>query len=237
MLRLIFFIPVLVISTTISAILALLVGLLNPYGRYATAVFRGWARSLLLAAGIKPEISGLENIEPEKSYILIANHQSHMDIPVLTCVLPVPLRIIAKKELFKIPFLGWGMKGVGMLSIDRSNRKKSIDTLKEAEEIIKTHVLSILAFPEGTRSDDGKIHPFKKGPFILAINTGLPLLPVSVSGTRKITPKGKISINPGRVKVMIHPPISTDDLTLGDRHKLVEDFQKTIEKGFIENYE
>jgi 1-acyl-sn-glycerol-3-phosphate acyltransferase len=237
MLRLIFFIPVLVISTTISAILALLVGLLNPYGRYATAVFRGWARSLLLAAGIKPEISGLENIEPEKSYILIANHQSHMDIPVLTCVLPVPLRIIAKKELFKIPFLGWGMKGVGMLSIDRSNRKKSIDTLKEAEEIIKTHVLSILAFPEGTRSDDGKIHPFKKGPFILAINTGLPLLPVSVSGTRKITPKGKISIHPGRVKVIIHPPVSTDNLTLGDRHKLVEDFQKTIQKGFIENYE
>ena len=237
MLRLIFFIPVLVISTTISAILALLVGLLNPYGRYATAVFRGWARSLLLAAGIKPEISGLENIEPEKSYILIANHQSHMDIPVLSCVLPVPLRIIAKKELFKIPFLGWGMKGVGMLSIDRSNRKKSIDTLKEAEEIIKTHVLSILAFPEGTRSDDGKIHPFKKGPFILAINTGLPLLPVSVSGTRKITPKGKISIHPGRVKVIIHPPVSTDNLTLGDRHKLVEDFQKTIQKGFIENYE
>jgi 1-acyl-sn-glycerol-3-phosphate acyltransferase len=237
MLRLIFFIPVLVISTTISAILALLVGLLNPYGRYATAVFRGWARSLLLAAGIKLEISGLENIEPEKSYILIANHQSHMDIPVLTCVLPVPLRIIAKKELFKIPFLGWGMKGVGMLSIDRSNRKKSIDTLKEAEEIIKTHVLSILAFPEGTRSDDGKIHPFKKGPFILAINTGLPLLPVSVSGTRKITPKGKISIHPGRVKVIIHPPVSTDNLTLGDRHKLVEDFQKTIQKGFIENYE
>jgi len=237
MLRLIFFIPVLVISTTISAILALLVGLLNPYGRYATAVLRGWARSLLLAAGIKPEISGLENIEPEKSYILIANHQSHMDIPVLTCVLPVPLRIIAKKELFKIPFLGWGMKGVGMLSIDRSNRKKSIDTLKEAEEIIKTHVLSILAFPEGTRSDDGKIHPFKKGPFILAINTGLPLLPVSVSGTRKITPKGKISIHPGRVKVIIHPPVSTDNLTLGDRHKLVEDFQKTIQKGFIENYE
>ncbi|MEJ2537274.1 MAG: lysophospholipid acyltransferase family protein [Calditrichia bacterium] len=155
----------------------------------------------------------------------------------LTCVLPVPLRIIAKKELFKIPFLGWGMKGVGMLSIDRSNRKKSIDTLKEAEEIIKTHVLSILAFPEGTRSDDGKIHPFKKGPFILAINTGLPLLPVSVSGTRKITPKGKISIHPGRVKVIIHPPVSTDNLTLGDRHKLVEDFQKTIQKGFIENYE
>jgi len=237
MLRLIFFIPVLVISTTISAILALLVGLFNPYGRYATAVFRGWARSLLLTAGIKLEISGLENIEPEKSYILIANHQSQMDIPVLTCVLPVPLRIIAKKELFKIPFLGWGMKGVGMLSIDRSNRKKSIDTLKEAEEIIKTHVLSILAFPEGTRSDDGKIHPFKKGPFILAINTGLPLLPVSVSGTRKITPKGKISIHSGRVKVIIHPPVSTDNLTLGDRHKLVEDFQKTIQKGFIENYE
>ena len=94
-----------------------------------------------------------------------------------------------------------------------------------------------LAFPEGTRSDDGKIHPFKKGPFILAINTGLPLLPVSVSGTRKIIPKGKISIRAGRVKVVIHPPVKTENLSLADRHQLVKDAQATIEKGFIENYE
>jgi 1-acyl-sn-glycerol-3-phosphate acyltransferase len=237
MLRLVFFIPVLAISTTVCALMALIGGIFNHYGKYATAVLRTWAKSLLWAAGIKLEVTGLENVEPDESYILIANHQSHMDIPVLTCGLSVPLRIIAKKELFKIPFLGWGMKAVGMLRIDRSNRKQSFETLKEAEEIIKTHRLSILAFPEGTRSDDGKIHPFKKGPFVLAINTGLPLLPVSVSGTRKIIPKGKISLRAGRVKVYIHPPVATKNLNLGDRNKLVEKVQSIIEKGFIENYE
>jgi len=237
MLRLIFFIPVLVISTTVSALMALIGGIFNHYSKYATAVFRTWARSLVWAAGIKLEVTGLENVEPDESYILIANHQSHMDIPVLTWGLPIPQRIIAKKELFKIPFLGWGMKAVGMLSIDRSNRKQSFETLKEAEEIIKTYRLSILAFPEGTRSNDGKIHPFKKGPFILAINTGLPLLPVSVSGTRKIIPKGKISLRAGRVKVHIHPPVATKNLNLGDRNKLVEKVQSIIEKGFIENHE
>jgi 1-acyl-sn-glycerol-3-phosphate acyltransferase len=237
MLRLIFFIPVLVISTTVSALMALIGGIFNHYSKYATAVFRTWARSLVWAAGIKLEVTGLENVEPDESYILIANHQSHMDIPVLTWGLPIPQRIIAKKELFKIPFLGWGMKAVGMLSIDRSNRKQSFETLKEAEEIIKTYRLSILAFPEGTRSDDGNIHPFKKGPFVLAINTGLPLLPVSVSGTRKIIPKGKISLRAGRVKVHIHPPVATKNLNLGDRNKLVEKVQSIIEKGFIENYE
>jgi 1-acyl-sn-glycerol-3-phosphate acyltransferase len=237
MLRLIFFIPVLVISTTVSALMALIGGIFNHYSKYATAVFRTWARSLVWAAGIKLEVTGLENVEPDESYILIANHQSHMDIPVLTWGLPIPQRIIAKKELFKIPFLGWGMKAVGMLSIDRSNRKQSFETLKEAEEIIKTYRLSILAFPEGTRSDDGNIHPFKKGPFVLAINTGLPLLPVSVSGTRKIIPKGKISLRAGRVKVHIHPPVATKNLNLGDRNKLVEKVQSIIEKGFIENHE
>ena len=237
MLRLIFFIPVLVISTTVSALMALIGGIFNHYSKYATAVFRTWARSLVWAAGIKLEVTGLENVEPDESYILIANHQSHMDIPVLTWGLPIPQRIIAKKELFKIPFLGWGMKAVGMLSIDRSNRKQSFETLKEAEEIIKTYRLSILAFPEGTRSDDGNIHPFKKGPFVLAINTGLPLLPVSVSGTRKIIPKGKISLRAGRVKVHIHPPVATKNFNLGDRNKLVEKVQSIIEKGFIENHE
>ena len=237
MLRLIFFIPVLVISTTVSALMALIGGIFNHYSKYATAVFRTWARSLVWAAGIKLEVTGLENVEPDESYILIANHQSHMDIPVLTWGLPIPQRIIAKKELFKIPFLGWGMKAVGMLSIDRSNRKQSFETLKEAEEIIKTYRLSILAFPEGTRSDDGNIHPCKKGPFVLAINTGLPLLPVSVSGTRKIIPKGKISLRAGRVKVHIHPPVATKNLNLGDRNKLVEKVQSIIEKGFIENHE
>ena len=159
-----------------------------------------------------------------------------MDIPVTVVALALSIRIIAKRELFKIPIFGWGMRAGGIIEIDRSNHKKALETLQKAEEIIKSNKLSILAFPEGTRSVNGKIHPFKKGPVILAINTGLPVLPVSISGTRKILPKGKIKIRFGRVKVVIHQPIITENLSLQDRHELAEQVHKTIAEGFIENY-
>jgi 1-acyl-sn-glycerol-3-phosphate acyltransferase len=235
-LRLAIFILVTVIDTIISAVTAILSGIFNPYSRFSTAVFRFWAKVILLAAGVKLEIEGTENLEFEESYIVVANHQSLMDIPVLGYGLPVPIRIIAKKELFKIPVFGWGMKAVGMLEIDRSNQKQSFDTLKRAEQILRSHHLSILAFPEGTRSDDGEIHNFKKGPFIVAINTGLPIVPVSVSGTRKIIPKGKIQINPGRVKIQIHPPIEVAGLKLSERNQLVSEVHEKIVEGFVESY-
>ncbi|MBN2364664.1 MAG: 1-acyl-sn-glycerol-3-phosphate acyltransferase [Calditrichaeota bacterium] len=236
MLHLIFFIIIFVSATVFCAILAIFGGIFNPYSSYNTAVIRLWARISVIAAGVKLRIEGLENIRPENSYVVVANHQSHMDIPVINVALPNALRIIAKKELFTIPFLGWGMKAVGMLKIDRTNQKKSIETLKGAENIIRSCNLSILAFPEGTRSPDGKIHNFKKGPFIMAINTGIPVLPVSISGTRNIIPKGKIRINSGPVKIVIHPPIDTSRYTLENRNKLVQKTRNFIEKGFIENY-
>jgi 1-acyl-sn-glycerol-3-phosphate acyltransferase len=234
--RLGLFLLIIAIDTTISAFTAILGGIFNPYSRFNTGVTRIWARIILLAAGVKLHIEGTEHLQEGESYVVVSNHQSLMDIPVLLYGLPVPLRIIAKQELFRIPIFGWGMKGVGMLQIDRSNQKQSFETLKKAEQIIRRHHLSILAFPEGTRSEDGKIHPFKKGPFILAINTGLSLLPVSVSGTRQIIPKGKIQVNPGRVKVKIHSPIPVAGEEFSRRNELVTKTQKIIEQGFIEAY-
>jgi 1-acyl-sn-glycerol-3-phosphate acyltransferase len=236
MFRLIFFVPVLIIETTVCAFIAMIGGLFNPYSYFNTQVMRLWARIILISAGIKLEICGLENLTQKTSYILVGNHQSHIDIPVVTVALPIPLRIISKKELFKIPIFGWGMKAVGIISIDRFNQKKSIESLRQAEQVIHKHHMSILAFPEGTRSPDGKIHAFKKGPFVLAINTGIPILPISICGTRHILPKGKIRINSGRVKVIIHPPITAAGKTHEDRHVLVDTTHRVIEKVFIENY-
>jgi 1-acyl-sn-glycerol-3-phosphate acyltransferase len=234
--RLPIFFVVTVIDTIINAFLAIVGGIFNPYSHFNSRVIRLWAKIILLAAGVKLKIEGAEHIVPEESYVVVANHQSLMDIPVLAYGLPVPIRFISKKELFKIPVLGWGMKAAGMLEIDRTNQKQSFDTLKKAEQILRNHHLSIIAFPEGTRSDDEKIHNFKKGPFILAINTGLSIVPVSVSGTRNLIPKGKIQINPGRVKIQIHAPVPVVDLNLSDRNRLVSETQEKITKGFIESY-
>ncbi|MFZ0389006.1 MAG: lysophospholipid acyltransferase family protein [Calditrichia bacterium] len=237
MLRQPFIYLVIVLDTIVSAILALIFGIVNPYSRTTSGLIRLWARIILMAAGIKVEVSGKENLQPQQSYVLVANHQSYMDIPVLAGSLPLGLRIIAKKELFRIPLFGWGMRGAGMLKIDRSHRKKAMETLREAELILRKYHLSILAFPEGTRSPDGQIHLFKKGPFILAINTGLPVLPVSATGTHSINPKGKLTIKPGKVRLIIHPPIPTAEMELAERNELVARTQKIITEGFLENDE
>ncbi|GAB4379725.1 MAG: lysophospholipid acyltransferase family protein [Calditrichia bacterium] len=236
MVRTLFFLIMLVLDTIAGTLFAMMVGLFNPYSSLNSWGMKVWAKILVWSAGVRSEIFGLERIRPGESYILVANHQSHMDIPVLVASLPLPIRIISKKELFKIPVFGWGMRAVGILEIDRSDRKKAFETLQKAEGIVREHHLSILAFPEGTRSPDGKIHPFKKGPFILAINTGLPLLPISVSGTCNILPKKKLRIRGGRVKIQIHPPITTTDKSLDDRNELVKQTHEAITAGFIENY-
>jgi 1-acyl-sn-glycerol-3-phosphate acyltransferase len=236
MIRLIITLIVTGIDTFIMAMIAMIGGIFNPFSRFNTAVTRTWARIILLFAGTKLIIEGSENIEKDRSYIVVSNHQSKFDIPVLIVGIKTNLRIIAKKELFKIPFLGWGMKAVGMLEIDRSNHKQSIETLKKAEKVVKEHHLSILVFPEGTRSRDGKLLPFKKGSFVLAINTGLPILPVSLSGTRKISPDGERKLRKGRVKIKIHPPISVESMELTDRTTLLEKTQRIVESDFIENY-
>ncbi len=237
MLRFLLFAPIVILDTMVAALLVMFFGIFKTYSAINNEVYRLWAKIIVLAAGIKIRIEGKENIQADASYIMVANHQSHMDIPVLTTALPLTLRIISKKELFRIPFLGWGMKAAGFLKIDRTNRRKAIETLKKAEQVVRQHHLSILAFPEGTRSNDGRIQDFKKGPIVLAINTGLPLLPVSVSGTRRTLPKGKLIARSGRVLVKIHSPVPTADLSLEDRNSLVRQIQETIINGFEENYE
>jgi 1-acyl-sn-glycerol-3-phosphate acyltransferase len=236
MFKAIVFAIVVAIATVICGSLAVLISIFN---RYSPMIYGGVTRSyskiILLAANIKAEISGMENIKPDTSYMVVSNHQSHLDIPVLVYNLPLRLTFLAKKELFKIPFFGWGMQAAGILKIDRSDRSKAIQTLKDAERIIVEKKFSVMAFPEGTRSIDGNIHEFKKGSFVMAINTGLPVLPVSIKGTYYILPKKRIKIKPGKVRVKIHKPIDSGNYTFENRHELVKKAHEIIVEGFNEN--
>ncbi len=231
------FATLLVVITVVGAIVVMIVGTFRPYSPINQWIMKTWSRWVLFLAGVKVTIRGLEHIEPNQSYIIVANHQSHFDIPVVVGYLPLKMTIISKKELFKIPFFGWGMKAAGVLKVDRSNRHQAIATLKEAERILKENHISLLAFPEGTRSRDGKIHRFKKGPFMVALQTGLPVLPVTLVGTYDILRPKTLNLNPGRVTMIIHPPVDSTRYDLSSRDEFIETVKSIIEKTFWEEHD
>jgi 1-acyl-sn-glycerol-3-phosphate acyltransferase len=157
----------------------------------------------------------------------MANHQSNYDIPVLLGRLPVQFRWLAKAELFKIPIFGYSMRGCGYISIDRSNRKRAFASLAEAAETIRTGT-SVMIFPEGTRSEDGKIKAFKKGGFVLSVDAGVPIVPILLTGTYEIMPKGSMLVRRRPVTMTICPPIETADYTRKTKDQLIEKVRETM---------
>lgn len=193
-----------------------------------------WGRSILFVSRIKVCVKGLSNIDRSKSYVYMSNHQSNFDIPVLLGHLKVQFRWLAKMELFKIPIFGHAMRKAGYISIDRNNRESAFESLKVAARKIKSGV-SVLIFPEGTRSRDGQIRPFKKGGFVLAIDSGVPIVPVVITGTRSIMTKGSIRIDPGKVSMIIHQPIQTSAYTRETKEALMEKVRRVICEGLENN--
>ena len=173
---------------------------------------RFWANSILWVARAKITVSGAEKLDPDRSYIYMANHQSNADIPLLLGQLPVQFRWLAKAELFKIPVFGRAMRGVGYISIDRSNRKSAFESLERAARTIRNGT-SLLIFPEGTRSRNGHILPFKKGGFVLSVDSGVPIVPIIIRGTRDIISKGHFMIRPAPVTMQILDPVETTSYT------------------------
>ncbi|MGD9079131.1 MAG: lysophospholipid acyltransferase family protein [Desulfobacterales bacterium] len=200
-------------------------------GNFMHKIARFWGRSILVASRIKVSVKGLSNIDPSSPYIYMPNHQSNFDIPVLLGHLTVQFRWLAKRELFKIPIFGRAMRNVGYISIDRSNRQSAFESLKVAADKIKGGV-SVLIFPEGTRSRDGKIQPFKKGGFVMAIDSGVPIVPVVITGTRAIMPKGRFRVYPGHVSMVIHKPIETSTYTRETKEGLMENVRRVISSNF-----
>ena len=229
MLRSLFFYIVLFFGTILFGLTAACAALLARGGNISHLVGRLWARLMLLVSGVKVQVAGLQNINPNEAYVFAANHQSQFDIFALLGHLPIQFRWLAKEELFRLPFLGAGMKGAGYIPIDRSNRRAAFESIDLAATRVREGV-SIVIFPEGTRSLDGKLKGFKKGGFHLAIKSKRPMVPVSISGTFSILPKKGFRVRPRAVRIYVGEPVSTADITAKDRNWLISDIRKRIQE-------
>ncbi len=226
-----FILPLLAVSTFICGSMAMIVTVLsNPRtGSYLGVI---WARINSFFTPMTVTVVGGENIEPGTSYVITANHQSFYDIYVLYGWLGVDFKWVMKKELEKVPFLGPACKMLGHIFIDRSDTKKAVETINAAKKKI-VNGTSVVFFPEGSRSSDGIMKPFKKGAFKMALDLGLPILPVTINGTRKILPKGGINLKPGAVTMTIHKPISVSNYSEENMNDLMEKTRR-IMNTFLE---
>lgn len=190
-----------------------------------------WATSICRVSGVRVSVTGTGQLDPEKPYIFAANHQSQFDILVLQGFLGVNFRWLAKKELFKVPIWGAAMRRAGYIPIDRSHGRQAIKSLDEAARKISAGT-SVIIFPEGTRSIDGKLHDFKAGAMVLAIKSGVPIVPVAIIGTFGVLPKGSLLMNPGMVQIRVGLPIGTKNFSPRDKHHLAQLLQDKVTELF-----
>jgi len=202
--------PVAVAATLVgSAAVVVLSPFVDP-STLSRVIAGSWARIVAFIIPMSVKMIGRENIDPNQSYVVVSNHQSNMDIIALYGFLGIDFRWVMKQELRSVVGLGTACAALGHIYIDRSNHEAAIRSINEARERI-TGGTSVIFFPEGTRSEDGRLKQFKKGAFRFAMNTGLPILPVTVDGTAEVLPARRYDLRPGRVRLVIHKPITMDD--------------------------
>ena len=220
------FVPVAVVVTMLSAILAVPTALISP--RIAnTQIAARWARILASATLVNVEIDGLEHIDPNRSYVVVANHQSQFDIPLIYGYCGLDLRWVMKAELRKLPFVSAGCRAIGHIFIDRSDPEQAREAINQAVARLR-HGTGLLFFPEGTRSRSGRLLPFKKGAFRVAVDQQMDILPMTVIGTRDVLPADSVRLRPGTVRLKIHPPISTGSCGGADLEGIRAQVTRTI---------
>ncbi len=212
------------------AVLIIFLSFVDRRGLLTHEIGRFWLQGILFITGVRVEVRGLEHLKKDEAYIFAANHQSQFDIPVLAVALPYQIRWLAKKSLFQIPFFGWALKAIGYIPVERENPRKGYESLLRAAEKVKEG-FSIVIFPEGTRSPNGVLLPFKTGGFVLAIKSGKSVVAVAICGTRKVMPKGKLYVRPGLVRLRIFPPIPTQGLSIREKTSLAQLVRLRIEEG------
>jgi 1-acyl-sn-glycerol-3-phosphate acyltransferase len=217
----------LVIGSLVLGIVTIAVAWLPPRGRWALATTRLWAAGLLRASGVRLEVRRPAELDPAKSYVYLANHQSLFDIPVLLLAVPGRFRMVAKQSLFRIPVFGWAIAAAGFVSVDRADRAAARQSFAAAERRLRSGG-SILLFPEGTRSNGETLLPFKRGGFLLALRTGLPIVPVGIRGTRSVQARGQRSIRPGAVEVRFGAPIEVADYGVRRKRELIAEVRRQL---------
>jgi 1-acyl-sn-glycerol-3-phosphate acyltransferase len=226
-----FLIPVISVYTIVLGTASIASTLFDRTGDFGHRCARAWGRLILKTTGVRIRTHGLEHLDPTHSYVFAANHQSIYDIPILFAALPLQLRIVAKASLGKFPFLGWHLQRTGHLLVDRRNPGPGI-VAKMARLVGEHH--SLIVFPEGTRSLDGRVGRFKKGSFLVAIGSQLPVVPVSVAGSRHVMKKGRLMVCPGTVDLRVHPPVPTAGVAREQVTEFVERIRGAVRAGVDE---
>ncbi|HEY0078053.1 MAG TPA: lysophospholipid acyltransferase family protein [Pyrinomonadaceae bacterium] len=224
-------IPLIYLYTIVMGTLSLVVSFFDPRGRRQHACAQVWSRMIARTAGARVRVHGAEQIRPGVSYVFLSTHQSYMDIPAMLGYLPAQLRIAAKKEVFQIPFLGWHMRRAGHISIDRSSTADAVESLRRASSGIREGICAFI-YPEGTRSRDGSLQSFKKGGFKLAMQAKVPVVPITIVGSRQVLPRDSIIFRPGRIEMYVDAPMPTDGLDEGDLPRLMDEVRAAMLRHF-----
>ena len=221
-----FLIPAIALYTIVLGTLSLTSSLFQKTGYFAHWCARTWSRLILATTGVRVTVVGLDRLDRNVTYVFVSNHQSIYDIPILFWSLPYQLRIIAKESLGGFPFLGWHLRRTGHMLVNR--RRPERTKIFGWASRLTTNGLCLIVFPEGTRSRDGRVARFKGGSFYLALQAGLPIVPISLVGSRHVMWKGRLATYPGTVKVVVHDPIETTTLAEADPREFAERVRQII---------
>jgi 1-acyl-sn-glycerol-3-phosphate acyltransferase len=228
---LLFLIYVLIVLAMVPVLLAcLLAGVRDPLLAIGKWAMRLGTRVL----GLRLDVSGLDRVDLERSYLFMPNHLSFLDGPMVFMLIPQPVRVILKKEVFRIPVVGPGMRFVGFVPVDRKGAKGGKVAIERAGRLMKEKGFSFLIFPEGTRSRDGQLQRFRRGGFFLALESGAPIVPVSIKGTYEMMPKGSFFIRKGHIRVTFHPAVPVEDYRAENLSELIDRVRSIIQTGLGE---
>jgi 1-acyl-sn-glycerol-3-phosphate acyltransferase len=229
LLKLIFQAPV----TLFFSVWALMTIPFDRTGKYFRMSPWWWSRFIFWFFRMKLSVSGFEHLDPQKPYVFVSNHASMFDIPTVLRALKGNVNIVFKKSLTYVPIWGWALRYGHFIMIDRSHSRDAMVSIERAAQSIRNGS-SVILFPEGTRTMDGKLQPFKRGAFSLAVKAGVPVVPLIINGTFKIMPKGAFEIKPAHISVIVERPISTEGISGRDGEmKLMDQVHRLIEKNYI----
>jgi 1-acyl-sn-glycerol-3-phosphate acyltransferase len=220
--------PLIVMATLVYWAASQAASLFDDTGRKQARIASAWGRALLRIGRVKVKVEGLEKISTEGSYVFVSNHLSYMDTPVVLANIPVQFRFLAKRGLFQIPFLGWHLKRAGHIPVPRGDARAAVKTMTLAAQIVRERGISLLVFPEGGRSRDGSLGTFKEGAAYIAIQAGVPLVPIGIKGTREVLPFGSGHVKKGIVTMRIGDPIPTGQASPRDRVRLTGELRHQI---------
>ena len=223
------------IATIILGIPVMVAGMLSRTGNLAFSISKLWAYTMLAVSFVRMEIKNKNKILKGTPYIIISNHQSHYDIITLVTTLGIQFRWIIKKEILKFPIFGYALYASRNIFIDRSNTARAIESINKGIDRLPKGV-SVMVFAEGTRSPDGQIHEFKKGGFVTAVRRKIPILPVTVNGSRRVMRKGSFTLKPGKIQIVIGDPIDTSGYTTDTVQELIDKTRQTIIANFNPEY-